>query len=82
MCIWLNPNRGYYFSGPRRSDFLSNQIWILDKTQKRGTALKDKKGKDFWQVLDNLTPAYQDLLQGRASHGHIYLLHEIIMRHF
>jgi hypothetical protein len=55
---------------------------MLDKKQKRGTALKDKKGKNFWQVLDNLTPAYQDLLQGRASHGHIYLLDEIIMRHF
>jgi hypothetical protein len=55
---------------------------MLDKTEKRDTALKDKKAKDFWQVLDNLAPAYKDLLQGRASHGHIYLTHEIIMRHF
>jgi hypothetical protein len=68
--------------GLRRCDFISNQIWMADKTQKRGATLKDKKGKDIWQMLDNLSPAHQDLLQGRASNGHIYLLHEIIMRHF
>jgi hypothetical protein len=55
---------------------------MADKTQKRGATLKDKKGKDIWQMLDNLSPAHQDLLQGRASNGHIYLLHEIIIRHF